>query len=48
MAAGLPCLSSIHPGATDDLIVDGETGFALDFADSEAVADKIDWVPIEA
>ena len=31
-------------GATKDLIRDGETGFAMDFADSVAVADKVSWI----
>lgn len=51
MAAGVPCIASIHAGATDDLIRDGQTGFAMDFADSAAVATKIAWIldnPTEA
>ncbi len=44
MAAGLPCMSSVRAGATDDLIDDGVTGFMVDFEDSQAVAEKIGWV----
>ncbi len=42
MAAGLPCLSSKEAGATADLVRDGETGYAVDFSDAEAVARRID------
>jgi glycosyltransferase involved in cell wall biosynthesis len=41
MAAGVPCLASVHAGATRDLIHDGVTGFAHDFADTAAVAARI-------
>ncbi|MEX0966087.1 MAG: glycosyltransferase family 4 protein [Bacteroidia bacterium] len=44
LAAGVPAISSIHAGATMDLIVEGKTGFAMDFEDTEAVAKKIDWL----
>ena len=44
MAAGLPCISSIHSGATHDLIIEGKTGFAMDFADTVKVSDRIGWV----
>ena len=44
MAAAVPCISSIHAGATIDLIQDGETGFAIDFAETDAVADRIEWI----
>lgn len=44
MAAGLPCISSVHAGATYDLIEDGVTGYAVDFADAEAVADRVEKV----
>jgi glycosyltransferase involved in cell wall biosynthesis len=44
MASGVPCISSIHAGATIDLIKDGETGFAMDFSETEKVADKIQWI----
>ena len=41
MAAGITCLSSIHAGANMDLIIDGETGFRINFADTEMAANKI-------
>lgn len=44
MAAGVPCLASIHAGATRDLIQEGVNGFAVDFSDAAAVAEKIDWL----
>ncbi|MBI5848253.1 MAG: glycosyltransferase family 4 protein [Nitrospirae bacterium] len=44
MAAGLPCLSSVNAGATYDLIDDGVTGFAVDFAETEKIAKKINWI----
>ncbi len=44
MAAGLLCISSILAGATVDIIQDGETGFAVDFAEADTVADRMEWV----
>ncbi len=44
MAAGLPCLSSPNAGATFDLIKEGETGFVVDFKDSNHAAEKIIWL----
>ena len=44
MAAALPCISSIHAGATHDLICDGRTGFAMEFSNVKSVADRIDWL----
>ncbi len=44
MAAGLPCIASIHAGATHDLIREGETGFAVDFNDIPLVVEKINWL----
>lgn len=44
MAAGLPCIASVHAGATHDLIKDGVTGFAMDFSETEKVAEKINWI----
>lgn len=44
MAAGVPCIASVRAGATEDLIRDGATGFAVDFNDTQAVADKIEWL----
>lgn len=34
MSAGLPCISSIHAGATHDLIKDGVTGFAMNLSEN--------------
>lgn len=44
MAAGLPCIASIHAGATHDLIIDGVNGFAMDFEDSIETANKIEMI----
>ena len=44
MAAGIPCLSSINAGATEDLIQDGITGFKVNFAESKKAAEKINWM----
>lgn len=44
MAAGVPCISSIHAGATHDLIVEGKTGFAVDFAETGKVVERINWL----
>jgi glycosyltransferase involved in cell wall biosynthesis len=44
MAAGVPCISSIHAGATHDLIIEGETGFAVDFTETGKAAEKITWI----
>jgi glycosyltransferase involved in cell wall biosynthesis len=44
MAAGVPCLSSIHCGVTDDLIIDGETGFAIDFEQTDKVVEIINYL----
>jgi len=41
MAAGLPCLASTRAGGTRDLVVEGETGFALDFEDTDAVVGRL-------
>lgn len=41
MAAGVPCLSSVYAGATEDLIEDGITGFKVNFANSNKVAIRI-------
>lgn len=43
MAAGVPCLSSVHAGATQDLIQDGVNGFAVDFSQCSQVADRLAW-----
>lgn len=44
MAAGIPCIASIHAGAAHDLIIEGETGFALDFSKTGKAAEKITWI----
>ena len=44
MAAGLPCIASVYAGATQDLIEDGVTGFAMDFSEIARVAEKINWL----
>ena len=44
MSAGLPCIASIHAGATHDLIKEGVTGFAMDFSETEKVVDKVNWI----
>jgi glycosyltransferase involved in cell wall biosynthesis len=43
MAAGVPAIASVHAGATHDLVEDGVTGFALDFADTAAAAARLRW-----
>ena len=44
MAAGLPVMASVNAGATCDLIKEGYTGFAVDFADTDYAADRIRWI----
>jgi glycosyltransferase involved in cell wall biosynthesis len=44
MAAGLPCIASIHAGAVEDIIEEGVTGFRVDFRDRARVVDRINWV----
>ena len=44
MSAGLLCISSIYAGATHDLIKDGVTGFAMDFSETEKVAERVNWI----
>ncbi len=44
MASGVPSIASIHAGATSDLIQEGKTGFAMDFADSQKIAERIKWI----
>lgn len=44
MAGGVPSIASVHAGATQDLIEDGATGFAMDFSETEKVADKVNWI----
>lgn len=44
MAAGLPCIASVNAGATQDLIQEGVTGFALNFSETGKAAERIDWL----
>ncbi len=44
MAMALPVIASVRAGATIDLVVDGCTGFAVDFEDTPVVADRMDWL----
>ena len=44
MAAGVPCIASIHAGATFDLIKDEMNGFVMDFSATEKVAERINWI----
>jgi glycosyltransferase involved in cell wall biosynthesis len=51
MAAGVPCVASIHAGATEDLIEEGVTGLRADFADTPTAAERLAWMldhPAEA
>jgi len=41
MAAGLPCLASLRAGATRDLVLEGETGYAINFERSDDVVDRL-------
>jgi len=44
MASGLPCIASNHAGATCDLILNGITGFAVDFENTTEVVQKIEMI----
>jgi glycosyltransferase involved in cell wall biosynthesis len=44
MAAGLPCITSLHAGASVDLIRDGENGFIVDYSDKKKVIEKINLI----
>ncbi|CAN5570784.1 hypothetical protein BH11BAC2_BH11BAC2_07300 [soil metagenome] len=44
MAAGLPCIASIHAGASYDLIRENENGFVMDFSHIHEVAEKMNWI----
>jgi len=41
MAAGKACIASVRAGATRDLIVDGVTGYAVDFERTETVVARL-------
>ncbi len=44
MAAGVSVLASTNAGATHDLIIDGVTGFAVDYNNQAAVLEKINLI----
>ena len=44
MAAGLPCVASIHAGATTDLIENGVNGFNVEFSETTRVTDTLNWL----
>lgn len=44
MASGLPCIASIHAGATSDIIIDGVTGYAVNFEQTDLVIEKINYL----
>ena len=44
MAAGVPCISSVYAGASHDLIKEGETGFMMDFYDTPAITEKVNYL----
>lgn len=41
MAAGLPVIASVHAGATPDLVVEGITGFQIDYRNTDQLADRM-------
>lgn len=44
MAAGLPCLASVHAGASCDLVKNGENGYLVDFEKLDLVLEKVNWI----
>lgn len=44
MSSGLACLSSVNAGATEDLIVHGKNGFAVNFNDIEKTATQLEFL----
>ncbi len=44
MAAGVPCLSSVNAGASEDLIIDGENGYIVDYQNKAAILEKINFI----
>jgi glycosyltransferase involved in cell wall biosynthesis len=44
MAAGIPVLSSLNAGATYDLIINGKTGFIVDYNNKKDVVQKINTI----
>ena len=47
MACGLPCISSYKSGATRDLIVEGKTGFSVDFSDISSVVERMHQIVVD-
>lgn len=43
MASGIPCLASKNAGATSDLVVENETGFAINYENIAEVVEKIEF-----
>jgi glycosyltransferase involved in cell wall biosynthesis len=44
MAAGVPCLSSVNAGASEDLIVNGDNGYIVDYQDKADIIEKINFI----
>ena len=44
MAAGVPCIASVNAAASFDLIIENETGFILNFENTELVLKKINFL----
>ena len=44
MAARVPCLSSVNAGASEDLIVDGENGYIVDYQNKADIIEKINFI----
>lgn len=44
MAAGVPCLSSVNAGASEDLIVNGENGYIVDYQNKAEIVEKINFI----
>lgn len=44
MAAGVPCLSSVNAGASEDLILNGENGYIVDYQNKADIIEKINFI----
>jgi glycosyltransferase involved in cell wall biosynthesis len=44
MAAGLPCLCSVNAGAATDLVIEGETGWIVDYRNTGQVTEKLNYI----
>jgi glycosyltransferase involved in cell wall biosynthesis len=44
MAAGVPCLSSVNAGASEDLIINGENGYIVDYQNKADIIEKINFI----